>query len=178
MCREHLHPNHAILAITTTIKKVDGIYDRGSLVALEPSQRADYIKFFQKILAKDGKILLSVLRYEPEARWKNIENHLQMWQKELAQTKISSRAEELTKFINRFLVSKDGNIEKTPYSFTKEEITKLFEPITKGNPNKIKLLASVKWSESDDPHERNTPKRLLINDDNTFLDIYLIENGK
>jgi thiopurine S-methyltransferase len=43
---------------------VDGIYDRGSLVALEPSTRAAFVQSFERVLAKDGRIAEVVFAYD------------------------------------------------------------------------------------------------------------------
>ena len=52
---------------STLNHQFDWIYDRASLVAINPEQRKDYVKKCTSMLKEDGKILLLSFHYDPES---------------------------------------------------------------------------------------------------------------
>jgi thiopurine S-methyltransferase len=59
---EPLPPTSGIPEYAT--RKVDAVFDRGSMVAILPTLRKDYIKFMQKWVKSGGKLLLYGAEYD------------------------------------------------------------------------------------------------------------------
>jgi len=161
--------------IPRMVSEVDAVYDRLALVTLNPEQRKDYIQLLRSILSKDGKILLTVFRYNPEERSKSLAKQVKLWEEELRQAKDSSTQEKLKTQIKDY--TRNKKILRPPYSLTQQEVTQLFEPITNGDRSKVKLLSSIKCVDSDDEWEKARPQGLRTNPNETFVDVYLIQNG-
>eukprot|EP01083_Nonionella_stella_P163913 541032_1 len=67
---------------------------------------------------------------------------------------------------------------RSPYAFTHNELYNSFKPIT-NDKQKLKLLKSVKWSESEYDDEKSLGKRMGIDIENDgFCDIWSIEKSK
>ncbi|ETO27708.1 hypothetical protein RFI_09426 [Reticulomyxa filosa] len=158
------------------ILHAEAIYDRDALVALEPAERTAYVRLYDYVLTNSGKILLTVFRYDPKERWSNIKKKAKYLREEIQKTNDPIvKAQLQHEYDTHISPNNYPKIARPPYSLDHSEIATLFQPITHGDSKKVKLLASVKCSESDDPWEKSLPQRLMTDPERTFVDIYLIE---
>ena len=157
-------------AMSRLVLAADCIYDHGSLSAIDPNYRNDYIKFCKNILSKKGKILLTTYDYskinENSGNGDNGSGNGSGGDKDSG---------------NDTKTTTHNGISAPPYSMNKEDIYRLYEEILNGKDEKDKmsnliLLETSKMSESDDEWVRQD-----LNDEQLSkgtIDVWLIRGNE
>ena len=153
------------------------------------TERQEYVKCCKYLLAKHGRILLTVWRHDEQQRqnnWKSKMDNLQTQLKDLKKqdkaTEMSQELESLQTQIAELRNACRGRNSAPPVSVTREELLALYDPIINGDGSKITLLQSLPmrecWSEKEnDQYVCEIPEKFMFAENDGYLDVYLIENN-